>query len=46
VTYRIYINEDRTILVRVWADRTMTISMRESKKHIWGPEIPLFAEAK
>jgi hypothetical protein len=46
VTYRLYISEDRTILVRIWPDGRVTVSLRESTKHIWGPETPLFEENK
>jgi hypothetical protein len=42
---RLYLNSERTVLVRVWGDGTVvTISTREHPDGLWGIEVDLFEE--
>lgn len=40
-TYRLYVNEERTVLVRIWPNGSVEASFRATSDHIWGPPIPL-----
>lgn len=42
--YRLWLNDERTVLVRLWPDGQMEVSTRETPDHIWGPPI-LVSEA-
>lgn len=36
-TYRLWTNEPRTVLVRLWPDGQMEVATREHAGHTWGP---------
>lgn len=44
MTYRLWVNETRTILVRIWEDGRVEVSLRLSNQHTWGPPIGLTEE--
>lgn len=46
MTYRLWVNDERTVLVRVWDDGTVEASLRmgETQAHPWGPPIALTEE--
>jgi hypothetical protein len=35
--YRLWINDERTVLVRLWSDGTMEVATREDPSYVWGP---------
>jgi hypothetical protein len=35
--YRLYVNEERTVLVRIWKDGSVEVAIREDPSHTWGP---------
>jgi hypothetical protein len=43
-TYRLWVNEDRTVLVRQWEDGTVEVATREHASHTWGPPVTLTEE--
>jgi hypothetical protein len=40
----IYVNEERTVFVRVWDDGTLEVSRRDAPDHLWGPPVYLEEE--
>ena len=44
--YRLFVNDEGTILVRIWHDGTTEVSTREAPGHIWGPPIRVREEAR
>jgi hypothetical protein len=44
MTYRLWVNDARTILVRMWEDGTVEVATRETSAHTWGPPIWLTEE--
>ena len=44
MSYRLWTNEERTILVRIWAAGVIEVSVRASPDHVWGPPIRLREE--
>lgn len=42
--YGLWVNEERTVLVRVWADGKVEVALRETPDHTWGPPIHLLEE--
>jgi len=42
--YRLWVNEARTVLVRLWDDGTLELATRESSEHVWGPPMVLKEE--
>lgn len=34
---RLFVNDERTVLVRLWASGVMEIAVRETTAHTWGP---------
>lgn len=44
MTYRLWVNEARTVLVRVWEDGTAEVATRETAEHTWGPPVPVAEE--
>lgn len=45
LTHDLYVNEERTVLVRVWSDGRLEVALREMPNHSWGPPIWLTEEA-
>jgi len=43
-THRVWVNEERTVLVTVWPDGTVTVARREAPDHVWGPPVYLVEE--
>jgi hypothetical protein len=41
---RIWVNEERTVLVRLWAGGTMEVARRDDPSHTWGPPVYLTEE--
>lgn len=44
MNYRLWVNEARTVLVRMWSDGTVEVSVRETSAHTWGPPIAMIQE--
>jgi hypothetical protein len=44
MSYRLWVNKQRTILVRFWMSGAVEVSLRESAEHTWGPPIALTEE--
>ena len=42
--YRLWIDADRLILLRVWGDGTMELATREQPEGTWGPPVRLHEE--
>ena len=34
---RLWVNEERTVLVRLWANGTVEVATRKTPLHTWGP---------
>jgi len=41
---RLYVNEERTVFVRIWADGTVEVARRDDPSHTWGPPVYLKEE--
>jgi hypothetical protein len=41
---RLWVNEDRTVLVNLWMDDTVTVALRDDSDHTWGPPIEMVEE--
>jgi len=46
MTYRVWVNEKRTVLVRLWENETVEVATRESPAHTWGPPVTLAEERR
>lgn len=48
--YRLFVNEDRTVMVRIWAaddvtqQEVMEVATREHRDAIWGPPVAVREE--
>jgi hypothetical protein len=42
--YRLFVNDERTILVRIWPDGQAETATREDPSHTWGPPVALSEE--
>lgn len=42
--YRLWVNEARTVLVRLWDSGTVEVATRETPAHTWGPPVVLTEE--
>ncbi len=42
--YRLWVNEDSTLLIRLWGDGTLEIARREQRGDSWGPPETLAEE--
>lgn len=40
----LYVNEERTVLVRIWASGTAEVARRDEPWHTWGPPVYLTEE--
>jgi hypothetical protein len=41
---RLWVNEDRTVLVRQWPDGTVEVATRPTSDDIWGPPTVMLPE--
>ena len=41
---RLWVNAERTVLVRLWEDGTIEVARRETPAHVWGPPVYLVEE--
>jgi hypothetical protein len=37
--YRLFVNDERTVLVRIWVDGRVEVCTREDSDGIWGPPV-------
>lgn len=44
MTYRLWVSEDRCVMVELWEDGTCRVARRESPDHTWGPPVTLSEE--
>ena len=42
--HRLWVNAERTILVRLWEDGTIEVATRKTQAHTWGPPVYLAEE--
>lgn len=42
--YTLYVNEDRTVLVRVWDSGRVEVCTRQHSSGIWGPPVQVHEE--
>ena len=42
--YRLWVNEERTVLMRLWSDGRAEVATREASYYTWGPPIYLNEE--
>ena len=42
--HKLYVNEERTVLVRVWDSGTVEVARRDDPSHTWGPPVYLKEE--
>jgi hypothetical protein len=45
VTYLVWVNDERTVLVRWWPDNRMEVCTRSDPHASWGPPVELRMEA-
>jgi hypothetical protein len=43
--YRLWVNDDRTVMLRMWPDGQVEVCLRDDAGHTWGPPIMLTEEA-
>ena len=44
MNYRLFVSDDRTVLVRLWEDGEVEASLRPADAPIWGPPIQMHEE--
>jgi hypothetical protein len=44
MTYRLWVNEQRTVMVHLWENGVVHVATRESPAHTWGPPITMTEE--
>ena len=44
MTYRLWVNDTRTVMIELWEDGTCTVATREKPSHTWGPPITMREE--
>jgi hypothetical protein len=44
-TYALFVNKERTVLVRIWQDGTTEVAFRDTPEHVWGPPVYVEREA-
>jgi len=42
--YRLWVNDERTVMVEVWTNGTATVATRDHPSHTWGPPTTLAEE--
>ena len=45
MTNRVWVNEERTVLVSMWPDGTVTVATRPDPHATWGPPVTMKEEA-
>ena len=45
MTYALWVNQERTVFVRMWESGNVEVAMRESPWHTWGPPVYLTKES-
>jgi hypothetical protein len=43
--YRLWVNDQATVLVRLWPDGQLEVALRDDSSHTWGPPIRLTEES-
>lgn len=43
--YRLWVNEERTVFVRLWENGLVEVATREAPDHTWGPPVQLTEES-
>jgi len=44
MTYQLFVNEARTVLVRIWSNGVIEVALRDHPSDTWGPPITLTEE--
>jgi hypothetical protein len=44
MSYRLWVNAERTVFVRLWENGLMEVATRNDPSHTWGPPINLAEE--
>jgi hypothetical protein len=44
VNYRLWVNEERTVFVRLWQTGTLEVATRDNPSETWGPPTVLTEE--
>ena len=44
MTYRLFVNKERTVMVHLWENGVVEVARRESPHHTWGPPVTLTEE--
>lgn len=44
MTYRLWVNEERTVMVRMWENGKVEVATREHPAETWSPPVPCFEE--
>ena len=42
--YRLWVNKERTVLVRLWDSGQVQVAIRQTPEHTWGPPVYLTEE--
>ena len=42
--YRLWVNDQRTVMIEMWESGEVTVATRESPSHTWGPPITMSEE--
>ena len=42
--HRLFVNAERTVLVRIWDSGAIEVALRDSADHVWGPPIRMVQE--
>lgn len=46
MSYRLWVNEARTVLVTLWENGVLEVATREAAYHTWGPPVRLVEEKR
>lgn len=44
MTYRLWVNEKRTVMVTLWENGFVEVATRDHPSHTWGPPVTLVEE--
>ena len=42
--YRLWVNDQRTVMIEMWDNGTVTVATRDHPSHTWGPPVTLNEE--